>query len=378
MSCYARISTLLAAALTATGCSGTAAPPPVFVGHVVSHLDRDGGESAARGIRLAVMEANKDPDKGAGRTVKVIHTDTLGKLEAFEAEGVRLVAVNRAVALLGGTTVEEVERLELARVPVVAPCGALPPSGGDLVFCTGLAPTRRGTVLARFAADELKAVSAAVVVDERRDEYVRLAEAFARAFPAALAKKQPKAPSATVPLVRFGAEADFMEVAQRLRKDRPALLLFAGAPADLRRLREELGDAVPPLLFGGDEGSLRALREQGEAVTRLYLVTAFAADADVPRTQEFVKQFKATFETEPDVHAALAYDDARLLFEAMRRAQDNLTGAHLAEELVKVKDFPGVTGLLSFGDDRQLRRAAFVVRLQNGRATAVKRYGPEE
>src|SRR5205823_2676801 len=110
MTLRSRTLLLLCAVLTLTGCSNTS-PSPVFVGHVVSHLDRNGGESSARGIRLAVMEANKNPDKGAGRQVKVIHTDTLGKLEAFEGEAVRLVAVNRVAALLGGTTVEEVERL---------------------------------------------------------------------------------------------------------------------------------------------------------------------------------------------------------------------------------------------------------------------------
>src|SRR5437763_1492222 len=103
MSLVRRTLALLAAALCLPGCSGSAPPPPILLGHVatLSGPDRKAGQSAARGIRLAVMEANKDPNKGAGRPVKVIHTDTLGTLDAFEAEAVRLVTINRTAALLG-------------------------------------------------------------------------------------------------------------------------------------------------------------------------------------------------------------------------------------------------------------------------------------
>src|SRR5207302_5752618 len=121
MSFLRRIVLALTVALTPAGCSGPAEQPPLIVGHVAAGPEDGPGASAARGIRLAVMEANKSPDKdGAGRTVKVIHTDTLGKLDAFEAEAVRLANVNRVAALLGGTTAEEVERVELARLVLIS------------------------------------------------------------------------------------------------------------------------------------------------------------------------------------------------------------------------------------------------------------------
>src|SRR4029077_1465491 len=116
----------------------------------------------------------------------------------------------------------------------------------------------------------------------------------------------------------------------------------------LRRLRQELHDAALPVLFGGDENHLRSLLEDRETGEQVYAVTAFTADADMPRAAEFAKRFKTTFGDEPDVHAALAYDDARLLFEAIRQTKDELTGPRLRDELAKLKDFPGLTGALSF------------------------------
>jgi branched-chain amino acid transport system substrate-binding protein len=379
MSPLRRTLALFAAGLSLTGCSASSPPAPVSLGHVatLSGPEKYAGGSAARGIRLAVMEADKNPEQTAGRKVKVFHTDTLGKLEAFEAEAVRLVTVNRVAALLGGTTPEEVGQIEKARVPVVSPCGALPRSRNDAVFVTGLAPTRQGQLLARFAVEKLQAPRAAVLADAAQDSSVSLAEAFARAFQSAAAKKAPKATIARPPVLRYGKETRLPELAKRIQEEKPAVVLLAGSIADLRELRRGLGEKAPAVLFGGDEGALKALREGG-GKGAVYLVTAFVADGDVPKAQEFAKKYREAFSEEADVHAALAYDDARLLFEALRRTQDNLTGVRLRDELAKPKDFAGLTGPLSFGEDRQLRRPAFVVRVENGQAKTEKRYGPDE
>jgi branched-chain amino acid transport system substrate-binding protein len=379
MSLPHRTLVLLAAGLVLPGCSGPSAPAPVFLGHVAARSgpDRYAGEAAFRGIHLAVIEADRNPEQGAGRQVKVLHTDTLGQLDAFEAEAVRLVSVNRTAALLGGLTPEEVGQLEKARVPVVSPCGELPRSRGDAVFVTGLAPARQGQLLARFAVEKLQAPRVAVLADGARDSSVGLADAFAREFETAATKKDPKAKVARPPVLRYGKDLTLPELARRIKEEKPAAVLFAGGVADLQKLRQELGEKAPRLLLGGEDGSVKALRESGSKGA-VYLVTAFVTDADVPKAQEFAKKFREAFQEEADVHAALAYDNARLVFEAIKQTKDNLTGAELRDKLAGLKDFAGLTGPLSFGEDRQLRRPAFVVRVEGGQAKTEKRYGPDD
>jgi branched-chain amino acid transport system substrate-binding protein len=378
-----RILPILLAALALAGCSGPATPPPVLVGHVADQGRPDSpGASAARGIRLAVMEANKDPDKGVGRQVKVLHTDTLGKLEAFEAEGVRLASVNRVAALLGGDTLEEVERLERARVPVLSPTGVRPRSHNNAVFSTGLSPEQRGKVLARWVA-EVEPLRVLVLADESRPEAVRVADSFARELPLA-EKKADKAanPPAALAVVRFGKEVSLEEAARRLEREKSSLILFAGALADLKKLRTDAKadrEKTWSILFDGEDARrLQRLQESGTLEGTFYLATPFAPDADSPRVKEFVKAYTAAFNEPPDAHAAVAYDNARLLFEALRQTKDNLTGPRLRDALAALKDFPGVTGSLSFAEDRSLRRPAFVVRVAGGQATAVKSYPPGE
>jgi branched-chain amino acid transport system substrate-binding protein len=369
---------VLAVGLCLPGCAGPSQPLPVLLGHVatLSGPDRDVGEAAVRGIRLAVMEEDKSPGQGAGRKVKVIHTDTLGKLDAFEAEAVRLVTVNRVSALLGGATPEEVERLELARVPVVSPCGVRPRSRNDAVFCTGLAPARQGQVLARFAAERFPGQQVVALANESRDDSVALAEAFVRALQAASTKKDAKPFTGRPVVLRYGKDIKLAELARRLSKENGTLVLIAGTVADARELRGKVNGKDLVLLFGGADGSAKHFKEAyGHGA--VYVATAFVADADTPKVQEFVKKYREQFSEDPDVHAALAYDNTRLLFKAVQEAQDNLTGAQLRDNLAGLKDFPGLTGPLTFDEGRQLRRAAFVVRVENGQARTEKRYGAE-
>jgi branched-chain amino acid transport system substrate-binding protein len=365
-----------------TGCMGKAAPAPIWFGHVatLSGPNKEPGESAMRGIRLAVEDINKEPDQGGlGRPFKVIHSDTRGNLQAFEAEAVRLVAINRVSFLLGGTTAAEVESLDRARVPVLTPTGYPTRAMSESVYFTGLSPAAQGKALARFAALELAAETIVVLQDERLGEAQEAVEAFARELPAALAKKDNKTVAALRKL-RFGKDvklSNLVKVVKQLTeetgKDPIKAVLFAGKADDVR----ELGELPGPLLFLGADGSAPTLPAQRNASKDIYLVTAFVTDTDAPRAVEFAQRYKKEFSEEADVHAALAYEGMKLLHEAFVQSKESLTLPRVKEELVKLKDYAGLTGALTFAEDRQLRRPAFVVRLTGGTVKTAKRYPAE-
>jgi branched-chain amino acid transport system substrate-binding protein len=365
----------IAALLIVPGCFGKAEPQPIIIGHV-STLSGPGsapGEHAVRGIRLALEELERDPGKGPGRPIVVRHTDAHDDLEAFASEAVRLVAINHAVALLGGSSPAEVERLEKGEVPLVAPVGLRTRAMGELVFLTGLTPAFQGQVLGRFAAQDLTASSAAVLVDERRDESVALGEAFVQTF-AAARKAPPGASTALPPTWRFGKGSRMDEMAARVRGSKLDVVLFAGSAADLRDFLGSLKQPTLPVLWAGDDALASAL--PAEAKQRLYHVTAFASDADTPLVKAFVEQYRKAYHEEPDSYAALAFEDVRMLAEALRQAENRLSPAQLKEKLTGLKDVHGLTGPLSVDPDHQVRRPALVVRMEDGRWRTVKREQP--
>jgi branched-chain amino acid transport system substrate-binding protein len=375
MTWWTRLAMLAGVVLASSGCGGSSTPAVVHFGHVatLSGADKMAGEQAARGIRLAVQEASAD--KTADSRPIVRHTDTRGKLEAFEAEAVRLATINKAVALYGGTTVDEVLRLERSRVPVLTPLGVRTAAMGELVFTTGVAPEFRARVLARHAIEDLGLKHAAVLVDEQREDLLLLADSFVQTFTEIVAKKDPKAEVARPRMHRFGKDAKYKELAARVAEEKPAVLLLAVAPEALREILRQLGQPRPTLLYGASDGNLVTLPHDSGS---LYAVTSYVTEAESALNQEFVQKFMKAYSEEPDVHAALAYDGARLLFEAQRRSKGN---EPLRAELAKIKDFAGLTGALSFMDQR-LQRPAFIVRLDKQpdrpvQIKTMKRYAPE-
>jgi len=97
----------------------------------------------------------------------------------------------------------------------------------------------------------------------------------------------------------------------------------------------------------------------------------------LPRTREFVERYQKSFAEAPDVHAALAYDNARVLFEAMRQAR-SFEGPKVRTALAGLKTFDSLTGPWVFGKDGWVSRRVFVVRLKDGQAKTVKTFGPED
>jgi branched-chain amino acid transport system substrate-binding protein len=364
------------ALLALAGCGGQSSPPPVYVGHVatLSGAGKEEGEQASRGMRLAVQEQNKAAAEDNSRPVIVRHTDTRGKLEAFEAEAVRLVTVNRVLALLGGTSGDEIARMERAQAPLISPFGMRLRNQGEMVFLTGLSPAFQGQALARYAAEKAGPVQVVILADERREDSLALADAFAQAFPKAIKVAKAQVPR---PITwRYGKEKDPLpELSKRLTAEKPGVILLAGSGADLLQFRKDF-PASALVLYGGDNPG-RSMLDSPDS-DGVILAVPFVADADVPLAKEFVANFRKAFNEDPDSSAALAYDGARLLFEAIKKSQPQFGNDKITKELAKIKDYPGLTGPITFGEDRRLNRPAFLVRAQKGKLQTLKRISAEE
>jgi branched-chain amino acid transport system substrate-binding protein len=388
---------VLAGLLFLTGCGGQAETPPILIGHVapLSGADKAVGQSARRGIRLAVEEANKDPETtGAGRRVLVLHTDTHGDPKAFGAEATRLIKVNHVTALLGGLSADDMREFKLldrAGAILISASGLVDQSlDGQTVFYTGLSPINRGQALARFAAD--KRFNHVVVLFDEDDPTGRchaLAEAFKDKFLELTGKEEGKRRSTVTGCRRFGKQTPIGTRAKRIADEwsqpspdngpRPDAILLAGKPVAVKRLRESLGKSGPsiPVLFGGGERGLAELLEERETSNEVFLATAFTPDAGTDRIRGFVKRYKDRFGEDPDVHAALAYDDARMLFAAMRQARE-LEDDVIRKGLAGLKDFAALTGPLSFDRYNQARRTVNVVGIHAGKPSKAARYPLEK
>ena len=85
-----------------------------------------------------------------------------------------------------------------------------------------------------------------------------------------------------------------------------------------------------------------------------------------PAVQEFVKKYKAKYNGEtPDDMAALGYDSAVILAEAIKRA-GTTDGDKLKDAIAATKEHKGVTGVITLDAHRDASKPAVILTISKG------------
>ncbi len=94
--------------------------------------------------------------------------------------------------------------------------------------------------------------------------------------------------------------------------------------------------------------SLEFLKRAPTNLQNIYFVDAFYPESLSPSVQEFISKFRLAYEREPTAMDAMAYDTATLVESVIRRLPANPRRSDFRDQLMSVKNFPGVSGTLSF------------------------------
>lgn len=336
------------------------------------------GISALNGYRMAVEEANATGGAG-GRRVELVVQDT--RSDGVETEVVveRLIREVRVHALLG----EVVSSRSLAGarvaqregVPMLTPSATSPDvtAVGSYVFRSCYTDIFQGAAIAYFATGQLGARRAAFLVDRDQRYSVELArlirEDFVRHGGAVVAEQEYDAGAAdfSVQLAEVGAASpDVVFI--------PGYYLEVGL---LARQARAIGIDVP--LVGGDGWDSPRLYEiGGDAMTGGFYSSHFSAEDPDPQVQRFVADYRRLFVATPDSFAATAYDAARIMLAAVARAP-SLERAAIRDALAATREFPGVTGSVTFDEERNAVKPIVVVRIGNSGHLSVETHvTPEE
>ncbi len=96
-----------------------------------------------------------------------------------------------------------------------------------------------------------------------------------------------------------------------------------------------------------------------------FFVDAFFPDTATGSTKVFLEDYRATFSQEPGSLEAIAYDAARILQSALSRGSGGLSRLELKDRLLKIQDFPGATGKITYKNG-QLSRSLKVLTVKGG------------
>lgn len=362
--------------LSILGCSSKAVPEPVWIGQLLppAGTNRTLAQHARQGVEQAVAEAHAAEQMIAGRPCAIRHVEGGDEEAAVQAETVRLLAVNKVIALLTDFDAMQTERLIRASrsygAPVIVP-GELPgPADSDAIVSLGVPPAVRGQLLARHASVELKCQRVAVLTDSRRPVAAAFAETFLKAWP--------RNRSGASEEWTFTTAAEREERINRIIQAAPTVVVLACSIADFRLLRPRLAAALPnvPLIYGGEDAGAAALQAELETHPDVYLATAYSPTHLSDHGRAFARSYEERFHEAPDLYAAQSYDAARLLLGALHRAGTASRDA-LGKELACLEQFESVTGPVRW-KERQPRRRVFLIALKNNRPSVISTVEAEE
>ena len=88
-----------------------------------------------------------------------------------------------------------------------------------------------------------------------------------------------------------------------------------------------------------------------------------------------MKDYEAKHGAKPDAMAALGYDSANILFDAIKRA-NSVEGAALRAAIASTKDYPGITGSITLDAERNASKPAVILAVKNGKVVYTETIAP--
>ena len=229
---------------------------------------------------------------------------------------------------------------------------------GDYIFRTCFIDPFQGMVMAKFMTENLKLKKAAILRDIKNDYSVGLSDIFADKLKAAGGE-------IITDISYQEGDIDFKSQLTAIKAKNVEAIFVPGyynEVALIAKQAKELGMTMP--LLGGDGWSSPKLYEIAkEAINGNYFSNHYTTESKDLKTVNFVKAFKAKFNEDADVMAALAYDAVYLMAEAIKNSKE-VTSENIRIELSKIKDFHGVTGQMSMDENRNAVKSAVVVQVQ--------------
>jgi ABC-type branched-subunit amino acid transport system substrate-binding protein len=108
----------------------------------------------------------------------------------------------------------------------------------------------------------------------------------------------------------------------------------------------------------------------GKSAEGAIFVDAFFKKARSPLVARFVEEFQKAYQQEPETLEALSYDGAKLLLEIIR-SKGISSPIQMRDELRKVQNFQGVSGLKGFGEGGKTIRTLSILRVHKGQIEQV-------
>jgi branched-chain amino acid transport system substrate-binding protein len=381
---------LVILAILASACAaGPAAQQggaPIKIGAV---YDLTGGFASldvpsANGAKLAAKEIN-DAGGVLGRKIDLVMYDGKSDAATIGNAATQLVESDKVKIMLGMSDTDQA----LAAAPIAAKAGLtfvtsgatspkLPEHVPTYLYMACFGDNVQAAAAAEYAYNDLKGKTAYLLVDKGMEYTLLLGKYFKERF------------------LELGGQVVLEDTYQTGDKDfsaqitkmkglatPPDFLFISSGPDDVGVLVKQFRDAgVDKPIVGGDGYDTPLLVEiAGKGAENVYFTTHSLMDPQLgtDAVKKFMAAYQAEYKNPPEnAFAALGYDTVKLIADAIKRAGSDDPKAIL-EALSKTKDFPGVTGSITYpAGNRIPQKGVTVILVKDGKFTLAKEVVPQK
>jgi branched-chain amino acid transport system substrate-binding protein len=363
---------VVAAAVVALSAGFASAQTVVTIAHVgptsgaIAHLGKDN----ENGAKMAVEELNAAGVTIGGKkvTLKLMTEDDAADPKQGTSVAQKLVdaKVSGVIGHLNsGTTIPASKLYSDAGIPQVSPSATNPKytrQGFKTAFRLVADDTQLGGTLGRYAVKELKGKSIAVI-DDRTAYGQGVAEEFSKAVVAS---------GGVVVAKEFTTDkaTDFNSILTTIKGKKADVVFFGGMDAVAGPMLRQMKSLGINAKFMGGDGicSTELVKLGGDAIAdnQVYCAEAGGVEGQGKAGMEkFKTAFKAKYNADVQVYAPYVYDGVKLMVAAMVKAGSSDPAKYLPV-LAATKDYPGVTGPITFDEKGDIKNGALTLKTVRG------------
>ena len=306
------------------------------------------GSNANNGLKLAIKEVN---DAGGinGKKIKIVEADA--KSEAAESvnAATKLISDDKVIALIGpAVTANVIAESQVATdnmVPIIAPAATNPDvtvENGQVkpyVFRSCFIDPQQSEVMAQFAAKDLSAKTAVLYLDSSSDYSKSLGKIFKEKFEA-------DGGQVVMEEAFLAKDQDFKAALTKIQTANADVIFVPAYYEEVGKIvkqARELGITAAILGTDGWDDSKVVDIAGKDALNNTYFCTHyFEGDEEV---QGFINSYKAEYNNDPNVFAALGYDAGKMLVNAIER--EGTDSEKIRDNIESIKDLQVGTGKIT-------------------------------
>ena len=346
----------------------------------MSGEDKDKGQLEVMGIELA----HELFPTALGKKIELVYGDNKSNMYVSESIAKELVDKNVSIVLGSygsSNSLIAVKTFEEAKVPAIAITNTNPlvTSYNPFYFRVCLLESFQGVALAKYAVEEMGALTTAIMTEANDDFATAIANTYYEQFIIRTANDS----ALLVSCDYKEGDTDFTEPLKKIKEAQPDVVFL---PADAEQsaliLKQAKKMGITSVFLGTDrwDNEEFAVQMKLASVENVSFSTIFDPDTSTTSMSEsFLRAYQAKYgaDSVPDSAVALGFDAYLIAIDALNKAGTALDGEKLRDCIARTNSFPGASGNITFDVNGDPIKSVVVKTVSGGAVESIYTMEPQ-